>query len=172
MQNVKYYAGIGSRETPAEIQKLMTTIAQKLSNMGYCLRSGGAEGADIAFEMGAKYKEIFLPWNGFNNKFQDGKSYFVPPLNLDYVNQFHPAADKLKPGAQKLMSRNTYQVLGQTLNDPVDFILCWTKDAKKVGGTAQAMRIADHLEIPIFNLAGTGLKDLSEYILRLNVLTL
>lgn len=165
---MRYYAGIGSRETPIQIQILMKTLAEKLSNLNYCLRSGGAEGADVAFESGAIYKQIFLPWNGFNNKFTDGKNYFVPELNTDYVSKFHPAADRLKPGAMKLMSRNTYQVLGPKLDDPVDFILCWTKDAKKIGGTAQAMRIADSLNVPIFNLAGNGLQELSQYILRIN----
>ena len=44
------YAGIGSRETPKEILKEMTKIGQELESKGYTLRSGGAIGADKAFE--------------------------------------------------------------------------------------------------------------------------
>jgi predicted Rossmann fold nucleotide-binding protein DprA/Smf involved in DNA uptake len=51
----KYYAGIGSRETPKDICDIMTQLAIKLANNGWVLRSGGAKGADRSrFE-----KEIF-----------------------------------------------------------------------------------------------------------------
>jgi len=41
-----YYAGIGSRTTPVEIQHLMYQIAKSLARQGYTLRSGAASGAD------------------------------------------------------------------------------------------------------------------------------
>ena len=47
-----YYAGVGSRETPLHICELMTQIAKKLSSLGWVCRSGGAEGADLAFMRG------------------------------------------------------------------------------------------------------------------------
>jgi hypothetical protein len=42
---MKYYAGIGSRETPKDILDLISKIAIKLESLGYTLRSGGADGA-------------------------------------------------------------------------------------------------------------------------------
>lgn len=150
------YAGIGSRETPSEVLQNMTEVAKRLDRLGYTLYSGGADGADEAFERGATKKLIFLPWSGFCNKHVDGKNYVVPPYNEEIVKQFHPAADKLKQGALKLMSRNSYQVLGPDLNSPVDFVVCWTKDGKASGGTGQAMRIAESRNIPIFNLKKPG----------------
>ena len=66
----KTYAGIGSRETPDDIIEFMMKCGAYLANKGYTLRSGGADGADLAFERGCdKYdgiKEIYLPWTGFN----------------------------------------------------------------------------------------------------------
>ena len=60
-----YYAGVGGRETPAHVLNLMTRIAQGLTKVGGILRSGGARGADTAFEAGAgSAKEIFLPYPG------------------------------------------------------------------------------------------------------------
>jgi len=163
---MKYYAGIGSREIPTTIQKQMTAIARRLNSMGYCLRSGGAEGADDAFEKGATNKQIFLPWNGFNDRYSNGTDYIVPELNLDLVQKYHPSASKLSQGAQKLMSRNSYQVLGPNLTDPVEFVLCWTVDGKKKGGTAQAIRIAEDYKIPIFNFGSSdGLKKFGEYMI-------
>jgi hypothetical protein len=55
-------------------------------------------------------------------------------------------------GAKKLMARNMYQVLGQDLETPTSFIVCWTKDGKASGGTGQALRVAKKYNIPIFNL--------------------
>ena len=51
------------------------------------------------------------------------------------------------------MARNAYCMLGPDLKSPVDFVLCWTPNAKVVGGTGQGLRIALDYNIPIFNLA-------------------
>ena len=50
------------------------------------------------------------------------------------------------------MTRNTFQVLGKNLVNPSKFILCWTPNGKITGGTGQALRIAEHFEIPIINM--------------------
>ena len=62
------YAGIGSRKTPVHILSKMRRVAERLEVRGYTLRSGGADGADTAFEEGCKRKEIFLPQPGFNGR--------------------------------------------------------------------------------------------------------
>lgn len=49
-QNSMTYAGIGSRETPMEVLELMTKASAWLGTKGYTLQSGGAIGADMAFE--------------------------------------------------------------------------------------------------------------------------
>ena len=55
-----YYTGVGGRETPPHVLNLMTRIAQGLAKVGGILRSGGARGADSAFEAGAgAAKDIF-----------------------------------------------------------------------------------------------------------------
>ena len=152
---MKLYAGIGSRETPIDILKQMTSLAIALANDNYILRSGGAEGADTAFEIGATRKEIYLPWNGFNNRYADGKSYLLiaeTEQAREYVYDYHPSGLYLKPGPLKLMIRNTYQILGADLNTPADTVFCWTCDGKASGGTGQAMRIAKDYNIPIVNL--------------------
>ena len=62
------YAGIGARKTPGGVLVLMREVGAILARDGWMLRSGGAEGADSAFEAGAKSaggaREIFLPWAG------------------------------------------------------------------------------------------------------------
>lgn len=49
---MKIYAGIGSRKTPKKILEQMRNISSFLAKEGYTLRSGGADGADSAFEDG------------------------------------------------------------------------------------------------------------------------
>ena len=161
---MKTYAGIGSRECPPDVCATMSTIASRLDKLGYRLRSGGADGADTAFERGATNKEIFLPWDGFNGRVADGLTYIVPNFDERYTKQFHPKPDSLGKGAKLLMSRNANQVLGRDLNDPVDFILCWTKDGKASGGTGQAMRIAASRNIPIFNFKN-GYDDFAAFMI-------
>lgn len=62
------FSGIGSRETPADVCRDMTSISAALARRGFTLRSGGAGGADLACEekVADDRKEIFLPWKGFN----------------------------------------------------------------------------------------------------------
>ena len=159
----KYYAGIGSRATPTNVKAKMTLIARQLSKSSFCLRSGGAQGADEAFEKGAVQKQIFLPWNGFNGRIVDNNQYAVPPENNSFVEKYHPNPKRLSDAGRKLMSRNSYQVLGPNLDDPVDFLICWTKDGKASGGTGQAIRIANDYGIPVFNLKN-GFEDFSQFI--------
>ena len=47
-----HYAGIGSRETPPQVLEQMRKIGTFLAERHYVLRSGGAKGADTAFELG------------------------------------------------------------------------------------------------------------------------
>lgn len=127
----KAYAGIGSRETPEDVLETMRKIAAFLARQGYTLRSGAAPGADSAFEEGAVASggktEIWVPWKGFN---QHRSTLFPTPEAFALAEKHHPAWASCKQGARALHARNGHQVLGASLSDPVDFIVCWTK-----GGT-------------------------------------
>lgn len=152
-QFMKYYAGIGSRETPSEVLDYFFKLGKFLAKTGLILRSGGAKGADKAFETGCDavngQKEIFLPWKGF----EGSNSIFVVsnPKAFQIAEKFHPYWNNLSVGAKKLQARNTHQVLGWDLNTPSDFVICWTKNGSGAGGTGQAIRIAQAYNIPIFD---------------------
>lgn len=151
----KYYSGVGSRECPIYVCKAMTAIALFLETEGYILRSGGANGADLAFENGVKNpnnKNIFLPWEGFNNS--DSSLFGVCEDAITMATTVHPTGNALKKrkAALSLHARNCYQVLGKTLASPSDFLICWTENAKKVGGTRTAIVLAERNGIPILNL--------------------
>jgi hypothetical protein len=150
---MKYYAGIGSRETPIEVLKLFTQLGKLLANKGYILRSGHAEGADSAFEYGCDMvsgnKEIYIPWSGFENS--NSKLIVSDKRAFEIAEKYHPYWFNLKQGARKLQARNSHQVLGLDLETPSNFIICWTKNGSGSGGTGQALRIAKDYNIPIFD---------------------
>jgi len=150
---VKYYAGIGSRETPPEILNYFTLLAKYLAKHKYVLRSGGARGADKAFEAGCDaangQKEIYLPWKGFEGS--DSPLIVSDPNAFIIASKYHPKWMSLSAGAKKLQARNTHQVLGWDLNTPSDFIICWTRNGSGAGGTGQAIRIAEAYNIPVFD---------------------
>lgn len=164
------YAGIGSRRTPASILDLIEDVANNLAQKGWVLRSGAADGADTAFEVGAKQWgdiELYLPWQSFN-QFRRYKGKVIPPAKsrlaypthaaLELAAKYHPAWNQLSRGPRALHARNCHQILGPELNDPVRFVLCWTPDGcidnptKETGGTGQAIRLANAHNIPVFNL--------------------
>lgn len=153
---MRRYAGIGSRETPWETLEKMTEIATYLEKHKWVLRSGGAQGADQAFEAGLRNgnnAQIFYP--------QDR----IPLWTNVFTDMFHPAPDKLSGFVRKLMDRNAMQILGVDGNSPVEMVICWTKDGKASGGTGQALRIAEYYNIPVFNLKNEGaLDELREFI--------
>ena len=149
-----YYTGIGSRECPEDVLQIMEKIGEILAKIGYVLRSGGANGADSAFEKGCDRvkgkKEIYLPWKGFNNN--SSLLYDLTAKAEELAFQYHPNLYACKSAVIKLMTRNTYQILGQDCRTKSDFVVCYTADGKASGGTGQALRIAIAEKIPIFNL--------------------
>lgn len=160
-----FYTGIGSRQTPENICNEMTDIAIELSNLGYTLRSGGAKGADSAFAKGSKKSEIFVPWIGFND-IEDGIYHDSVGARLilkSVIGDSH--YNNLSKGALALHSRNIFQVLGVGLDQPTDFVICWTEGGITKGGTATAIRLANKLNIPVFNLGKPDMiKTVREFI--------
>lgn len=157
----KTYTGIGSRETPSATQGTIYRIAEFLARNGLTLRSGGADGADQAFERGAVLgpSEIYLPWKGFNGN--RSLLFDIPAEAFTIAGKFHPGWNHLTEPVRRLMARNAQQVLGMDLNSPSAFVLCWTPDGadgllkkttSKTGGTGQAIRIAAHYGVPVINL--------------------
>ena len=161
-----FYSGIGSRNTPKDVLLEMEKLAISLELKGYCLRSGGADGADQAFERGVlNSKHIYLPWKNFCGN----KSIRFPPKPkaFEMASEIHPNWNYLKHGAKLLHARNMHQVLGDNLDIPSDFVLCWTPDgaesesqtSRTTGGTGSAIRLADRIGIPVVNLFNKGWKD-------------
>ena len=136
------YSGIGSRESPPEILEMMTKIASKLETLGYILRSGSAKGADSAFQRGVSdptKMEIYRPEHATKE-------------SIEFASHYHPAWHKVKVKDRPLHGRNVFIILGSDMELISDFVICYTPGGEYIGGTALGMRVANKLDIPIFNL--------------------
>ena len=97
-------------------------------------------------------KEVFLAEN-------------VTKEALAHAKLYHPNWSSLNEHSTKLMGRNSQIVMGEILDSPSEFVVCWTPGGKIVGGTGQSIRIANDLGIRVFNLAFTrDLEELREFV--------
>lgn len=170
----KLYAGIGSRYTPTSVLECMYVLAAQLALKGYTLRSGGAPGADSAFEYGCDsvcgLKEIWLPWERFENR---DSPWLSSIEHAEIAETIHPYWNEITQGPQKLHARNVGQILGPDCQTPVEFVICYTicgmtKRQERTlysGGTATAIVLAADYNIPVFNLGNAqSRRDLISYL--------
>ena len=163
------WAGIGSRGNdkepmPRSVLADMTELARRMAEAGWHLSSGGADGSDTAFANGTPVDQrtIWLPWPGYNDL--SGPDCHPIPRDrlqqaLELAERFHPTWHTCKPSVRKLHARNGLILLGRDLDRPVDAVVAYTQDGKLQGGTAQGLRIARKLGIPIFNLGSMTMEQ-------------
>lgn len=138
---MKLYAGIGSRLTPQKVLTEMTMIASLLEQKGYVLRSGGAGGADTAFEVGVNNR----------TKRQIFRLDDSTPEAEKIASGIHPAWLACSKDVRKLHGRNVQIVLGKNLDQPVEFVVFWSSDITR-GGTRMGVVLAQQRNIPTYNL--------------------
>jgi hypothetical protein len=149
-----FYTGVGSRSTPENILLVMSKLAQMLGWGGWTLRSGGAEGADSAFEYGASLAE---------GKREIYRASDANKAAMDLAATIHPAWHKCYNFAKQLHARNCFQVLGRDLKTPSKFLVCWTLNGADTGGTRTAIVLARNNGIDVFNL---GIQSHLDHILK------
>ena len=175
--NNKIYAGIGARNTPKNILRLMQIIGIYLASLGYKLHTGAAKGADQAFAEGAVPNNgsvtLFLPWSTYehewivklaanNPTFKDNiHTTIFKNTDIDAIRsvyKLHPNANNLKNSVIALHARN-YLIVKD-----IGFAVCYTKNGDVIGGTGQAIRIIESLGKKVFNL---GKKENLQQIIKI-----
>ena len=172
------YAGVGSRATPPEVLAGMSDLARVLGDAGFALSTGGADGADRAFETGALHTDapvtVHTPWPGYNG-YRPGRD---PESDIDVIHprpgdavrgqsfehlarKHHPAWERCRRGARALFVRNV-SILAGALDDegtvlPVRAVVAWNPNGsahgREAGGTGHTLRVAADLGIPVVNLS-------------------
>ena len=186
MSQERAYAGIGSRETPQNILDTFKWFGGHFGLTGGMpsssvirLYSGGALGADMAFETGCRSVDgpmrIFLPWKGFGAKWgrvPHPADHHQPSADAmlmvkDLIRKHGDFSAAAPEWMLKLIARNMHQILGETLDTPVECVFCWTKGGQDVGGTRWAIRAARKHGIPVWNF-GALTQDQRAKILKMN----
>lgn len=163
------YAGVGSRDAPPFACQLAIKVGMRLRREGVLLRSGHAEGMDESFEKGhdiathelnsVPLKEIYLPEAGFR-----GSDSQLIGASIDATltaKRIHPNWQACNRFARDAHSRNIHQLLGEKLDSPADFVVCWTQDGAPVGGTRTVIVLAEECGIPVFNMGAYSPYDVA-----------
>lgn len=186
---------IGSRETPKEIMDLAIEFAYEMIKRGVSFESGGAERMDKVPEIAywrAHYEgaargdlRVYLPFPSFEGyeRYADTAEYVNTPqlpnwdeariLATRLYNNYgrNKPLEQLSAGIQSLSYRNMYQVLGESLARPKDFIVFWAKPARDKrliveGGTNLAVALGDEYGIPMVNLFYPEQQELLRYVTK------
>lgn len=159
---------IGTREPDQFQRHYALRLALTLSrDFGVTIVTGAAYGIDHAAMNGAIPGKLIavLPWASYNQDIVPGwakKRIYDPKRDLTWtesVRRYHPAPDKLTRGAFALHARN-YGIIHKT---------CLTiamPDDKGGGGTAQGIRIAKDLSIPVMQFNRGGFMPSFEQVLN------
>ncbi len=164
------YAGVGARETPADMLETIERVAMQLARAGWTLRTGMSPGADQAFYRGARAAggrvELYLPWPSFQAQARphtEGPDVFVLPAPgpraYALAARFHPGWSELSAETRELRARDVHEVLGRDLFSPARLVVCWTADGSLdgtgagAGGTGQALRVAHGHGVGVLNVA-------------------
>lgn len=129
-------------------------------------RTGGANGSDHAFFLGARKLELFLPWEGFNGHTTGVHTYTKEQLKFadSILKLAYPYPIK-RYETMMFFRRNVFQILGLCANEreikKSKFVLCWTPDGatsmadynrEVTGGTGIAINVASLFDVPVYNL--------------------
>lgn len=149
---------IGSRRTPNDICNMMSLTGKKLQDK-YIMRSGGAIGADKAFEKNVKpenkciytVKNFDFSQENYDFCYSELMSIWDKELNFDLYEKYN----------QILLLRDINQVLGSknTSLEKSKFLITWTPHEnyfkRDVGGSRIAIRCALKHGIKVHNLVNS-----------------
>lgn len=170
MKKELIYVGIGPRSAGEDVLEMAKDCGTALAEMGWTLRSGGAEGMDEAFERGCDKangaKEIYIPSADFRKRFKDSdkvvhclpKHIEAMRMLLDYVDV--KAWESLATQVQMFLVRNVFALAGEKLDKPADCVITWNMYPDT--GSAYLIGLAEAAEIPVFNLRLEGQQEALE----------
>lgn len=179
--STNYYTGTGSRETPLDIQELMTEVSLHMNGHGYTLRTSDGSAAERAFEFGAgNSKVVYVSHHSINQtrgcscantiilakaaevwRERDKRGW----INDDESIRYSSWRD-LPPSIKGSLAKRTGMVLGIHADRPSDVLICWTPKAEVCGYMAHAMSVALLNNVPVFNLADRETEELIRDMLR------
>lgn len=156
-----YITGIGIRNLDERMDKAIRGIMKAFSSIdgkdfSFILRSGGARGADTAFETSFSGRIIsYRADSSHTAKGMDAIAYSEDPVAEELVMRLHPnpgAVSRLPEYSRKLLYRDAWQIIGSPGKDRrlSDFVIA----AWPIGTTMKtALLVAKNQGVPVFNVS-------------------
>ena len=169
---MKKIAIIGSRKAPYHVLKLINAIGWLYSKDGYMLRSGDAIGVDKEGAIGFQdnMKELYISsdketspshisWHNLSDQAKIKSVYHASSVCDDFWERHI--------SHQLLFARNSCQILGRELDDPVDKVIFYAKQNGNIisGGTRIAVYIARKYGIECENIYHNDIFNKYRYLL-------
>lgn len=158
----KPYVLTGNTDAPQEALTLIQTLATKLAELDYTVRTSGFDGPDKSLHSMA-LKELILPWSGFGGV--ESKFTFTSEEAKFLARKTFSGYDALTNDSVKtFLAKNVRLVFGQNLRSPALFVVVWTKDgvtnpkdaSRDTGNMRHVITVAHENRIPLFNLGREG----------------
>lgn len=167
----RYYTLVGHRKIPSNAFRNLVIIARYVNALGYIGRSGDAIGSDQALKVSGCPKAIhYLPNARYSGgQYIDATTLPMWPVANALIANVHPAWHRCNEYARLLHTRNAFEVLGDDLVTPSEFMILYAKPLKNAvkGGTNTAYQLARRWEIPTFNVytldVPTIIRGINEY---------
>lgn len=160
MEKLEQIAIVGTTKPGDYWSNFMQKLSAGFARRGVVGRTGGAVGVDGACMRGyglvnPELLKVYVPWKTYvGDEIPEGcekvvYSRWEHPEWEKSVSIYHPAPKSLGKGAVNLHARNYGLVCDGV---PADAVVALPRSLSDWGGTGQAMRIAQKLGIPLYNL--------------------
>ena len=137
---VRAYAGFGSWNTPAHIVVVIESLGRALAEAGWTLRTGGAAGAESAFERGCDAVGGRKELVGRPADIESASAQFWPETLLPWA--------QLSANTRALLAQSACQILGPDLDAPAKFLAYWKSTDGRSFEIDHALQIAAAHAVP------------------------
>ena len=149
------YAGIGDQHVRPNVLEYAEHIAKTFDDLGWTLRSNGAEGVATAFAKGSTKKEIYIPGPSYRGGIVtdgiDSSELTTWERAKEIAKEWHLTWDECSEYAKGLHARNVFVIAGEDIKTGADMLIYW-KDGDGTHELNHVVRMAERVNIPCFNL--------------------
>lgn len=147
---MNYYTFLAyNRDIHKSLRQTLAITAIKLQQSGYIFRSGAKIGSEKYFEL-AIYSNSHKEMCTFNDL--NDKAFNIARL-------FYSDFDKLHKSKQKRLARIVTVILGKDLNNPLKFLITFTKNGYSTNEIAFAITLAKAYNIHICDMFYSDIRN-------------
>lgn len=145
---MKYCTGLGTTQVTKTMQDVIERFSRYLSEQGYTIRTDFDKGMNQVFRNNSDSVELYT-FEGDSNKNADAFDCPMTDFVKQHLRDSYISLDALNRVTKNRVVRCYYELLGQNLDSPSEFLICYDPSE---GVVNYAHRIAYKLGIKVYNL--------------------